>query len=65
MKKTYIAPSMENVEVDGVQMLGESPVGVIGPEGTGYGGVDDGTRDASSRQYWQWDEDEEEEADEY
>lgn len=58
MKKTYIIPTIEAIEVLTLQMLAAS--GVTG-KGAGYGGVDDGTHEPAAPRYKGFDNDEEDE----
>ena len=61
MKKIYRIPTMEMVELNTTPLLGSSKI--TGPQGTGYGGVDDGSHDpaAPHHRYNEDEEDEEEE----
>lgn len=60
VKKQYITPQMEITGMGTAYMLASSDNSIIGPEGTGYGGVDEnGTKDPASRLFDVWDDDEE------
>ena len=51
---------MEITGMGTAYMLASSDNSIIGPEGTGYGGVDEnGTKDPASRLFDVWDDDEE------
>ena len=59
VKKKYITPQMEITEMATAYMLASSYNSITGPEGTGYGGVDeDGTKDPASRLFDVWDDEE-------
>jgi len=64
MKKVYIAPTMgKTIDMDITLLTNSQPSTdqITGPEGTGYGGVDEtGGKDPSSRFYQGWNEEEEE-----
>lgn len=62
MKKMYSKPQMEVVSVSVADLLANSN-SITGPEGTGYGGVDeDGSIiPAARRHHGVWEDDEEEE----
>ena len=58
MKKTYVTPQMETMVMDTASLLSDSK-SVTGPDGIGYGGVDeDGTKDPASRRFDVWNDDE-------
>ena len=49
MKKTYKEPSIKKMEI--FDELLQSASGVTGNNGTGFGGMDNGSRDPEAKQY--------------